>query len=439
MTTAAPPSGDIAVQAKPTIHPELVAAAADTPRKYKFRSKFLLAMAIFVAFNATMTFFQPIHFDPYKFSYKGWAWWTFNELRNTKRISNVALLGSSTMVSAVAGCDANYLNKGLDLTNHHQSVYLEDQFKKNFPGDYKTFSLAAPGQMPSDAYISLKGMVANSTRPDVVIYGLAPRDFVDSTLAAPGDTDAFKYVTRLVNIDEVAQRVFRNPFGKLDWLLQRTIYLYGYALDVRLALDELETNVLNKVLPRPWTKTPFTWWDRNKLLPNYMPAEIHPEAVMAGPIDRKTADAKFTDNTFEYLTRYNHPDKHTYKTQMYFLNKIAEFCHKERVELILVNMPIMLDNIRLLKPGGYMGYLQALREFGIVHNVAVYDLNDFARYARPDFHDTVHLNAFGGQKFLDDVANAVHRDPRVGAIVTMSGEHLARHKELASHRALQLF
>ena len=170
-----------------------------------------------------------------------------------------------------------------------------------------------------------------------------------------------------------------------------------------------------------------------------MPAEIHPEAVMAGPIDRKTADAKFIDNTVEYLTRYNHPDKHTYKTQMYFLNKIAEFCRKERMELIIVNMPIMLDNIRLLKPGGYVNYLQSLREFGVAHNLAVYDLNDFARYSRLDFHDTVHLNAFGGQKFLEDVSGAIQRDPRVGEIVTMSGEHLARHKELASRKALQVF
>lgn len=437
MTTAAAPESLVS-NAVPAVHPELLPSPSE-PRKYKFRSKFLLALAIFVAFNATMTFLQPVPFDPYKFSYKGWAWWTFNELRNTKRISNVALLGSSTMVSAVAGCDANYLKKGLDLTNHHQSVFLEDQLKRKFPGDYHTFSLAAPGQMPSDAYISLKGMVASSTRPDVVIYGLAPRDFIDSTLSAPGDTDTFKYVTRIVNIDDVAQRVFRNPYHKLDWLLQRTVYLYGYALDVRLALDEATCKFLNYALPRPWTKTPFTWWDRNRLLPNYMPAEIHPEAVMAGPIDRKAADAKFIDNTVEYLTRYNHPDKHTYKTQMYFLNKIAEFCRKERMELIIVNMPIMLDNIRLLKPGGYVNYLQSLREFGVAHNLAVYDLNDFARYSRLDFHDTVHLNAFGGQKFLEDVSGAIQRDPRVGEIVTMSGEQLARHKELASRKALQVF
>ena len=448
MSLAAPAKDEAAIRSS-KINEGLEPALALTPpdlnavqspaRKYRFRSKFLLAMAIFVAFNATLTFLTPFPFDPYKFNYKGWAWWTFNELRHTKRISNVALLGSSTMVSAVAGCDANHLNKGLDLTAHHQSCYLQEQLQKKLKGDFETFSLAAPGQMPSDAYITLKGMVASATRPDVVIYGVAPRDFIDSTLSAPGDTDAFKYVTRIVNIDDVAQRVWRNPFNKLEWLLQRCVYFYGYALDVRLFLDEIWTVVFDRVLPRPWTKTPFTWWDRQRLLPGYLPAEIHPEAVMAGPIDRATATSKFKDNTLEYLHRYNNPDIHTYKTQMFFLTKIAEFCRKERMELIIVNMPILLDNIRLLKPGGYIGYLQKLREFGFNHSVAVYDLNDFGRYGRDDFHDSVHLNAFGGQKFLDDVAGAIIKDPKVKEVVTMSGENLKRHKQIAERKPRLLF
>ncbi len=405
---------------------------APEKRKYRFRSKFLLAIAIFAAINASLTFFTPFPFDPYKFNYRGWAWWTFNELRHMSRVSNIALLGSSTMVSAAAGCDANYLGKGLDLTRHHRSVYLEDSFKRSFKGDFESFSLAAPGQMPSDAYITLKGMVASASRPDVVIYGVAPRDFIDSTLVAPGDTDAFKYLTRLVNIDDVAQSVFRSPWAKLDWLFQRNLYLYFYGLDLKLAIEEQSERFLNKVLPRPWSKTPFTWWDRQKLIPSYLPAEIHPDAVMAGPIDRATAESKYTDNTVEYRHRYSHPDKHTYKTQMYFLAKIAEFCRKERIELVIVNMPITLENIGLLKPGGYMGYLQGLRQFSIENKLSVYDLNDFNKFNKKDFHDTVHLNAFGGKKFFDSLSETIKTDPRVSAIVTMSGEHLAKHKEIAA-------
>ncbi|MBY0356736.1 MAG: hypothetical protein K2W82_01940 [Candidatus Obscuribacterales bacterium] len=401
------------------------------PKRFRLRSTFLVALAIFVCANAFLSFFMPIPFDIYKFNYRGWSWWTFNALREEKQVSNVVLLGSSTMVSALAGCDANYLQKGLDLTRHHHSRYLEDRLKKNIAGDIDIFSLAAPGQMPSDAYITLKAMVASATRPDVVIYGVAPRDFIDSTLSAPGDTDAFKYLTRIVNIDDVAARVFRSPFSKLDWFLQRAVYFYGYALDLRLSFLEGTDSVLNVVLPRPWTSTPFTWWDRQRLIPTYLPAEIHPEAIMAGPIDRKTADEKFTDNTLEYLQRYKNPDPHTYKTQTYFLSQLAQFCHKERIELIIVNMPITLENIRLLKPGGYIGYLQGLKEFAMKHDLSFFDLNDFGRYHKNDYHDSVHLNAFGGTKFFDDLADVVVKDKRLNTIVAMSAEHLAKHRQIA--------
>jgi hypothetical protein len=171
-----------------------------------------------------------------------------------------------------------------------------------------------------------------------------------------------------------------------------------------------------------------------------LPAEIQPDAVMAGPISRKQADEKYTDNTQEYLRRYSHPDIHTYRTQMFFLNKIAEFCRKERIELVVVNMPITPDNLRLLKPGGYRGYLQGLREFAIFNKLSgVYDLNNFAKYSHKDFHDTVHLNAFGGRKFFDDLTNAVRSDLRMREIIQMSGEHMAKNKKLASRESAPTF
>lgn len=419
--------------------PHSVASPTETaplsaePKKWKFRSTFLLAGAIFLAMNALMSFFTPFPFEPYKFNYKGWTWWTFNALRKSDRISNIALVGSSTMVSAIAGCDANFLKRGLDLTEHHRASYLEHLLKSRLPkGEFETFSLAAPGQMPSDAYISLKAMVATSSRPDIVIYGLAPRDFIDSTLSAPGDTDAFRYLTRIVGIDEVAQRVFRSPLSKLDWCFQRLIFMYGNSLDFRMALTDGVTAFVDTTLPRPWTKKPFTWWDRRDLLPGYLPAEIHPEAVMAGQIDLETAKSKYKDNTVEYIQRYKQPDDHVYKTQMYFMGKIADYCRKERIELVLVNMPVTIQNLRILKPEKYLDYLNKLQSFSMMQKISFYNLNDFSRYNQQDFHDSVHLNAFGGQKFFQDVSTAILKDTPVNELVTMAGEHLARQRAAAA-------
>jgi hypothetical protein len=397
------------------------------------KSLFILAFTLFLAVNFYFSF-RPINFDPYKFNYHGWAWWTMNDLKNSSQVHNVAVLGSSTMVSAIASSDANYLNKLLDLTSYHKVSYLDNELSSKLGGTFDSFNLAAPGQMPADAYLSLKAMVASSHRPDIVIYGVAPRDFIDSTLSSPSDTEPFKYFTRLVNIDDVAFAVFRSPFARLDWLLQRALYLYGYSLDFRMAFLDATQYIVNTAIAKPYSNNIFTWWHRVRMLPGYLPGEIQPKGVIAGPIDRKTAESRFSDNTIEYQQRYRSPDPHTYKTQMYFLRKLAQFCHRERIELILVNMPITDYNIGMLKPGIYMNYVQSLCEFGIKNNITFYNLCDIARYPRKDFHDSVHLNAFGGKKFFDDLVKSITTDKRTSIIMAMSSSQLATHRALASSK-----
>lgn len=397
----------------------------------KLRSTFLVAFAIFALGNIYCSFLNPFEFDPFKFSYRGWAWWTMNDLKRTASVHNVAVLGSSLMVSAVAGCDANYLKKSLDLTRYHHVTYLDDLLKKHIGGTFDTFNLSAPGQMPSDAYLALRAMVSTSSRPDVVVYGVAPRDFVDSMLSGPNDTDHFKYLTRFVNIDDVATHEFRSPWSKLEWCMQRLVFLYGNSLDFRLAFGDATTDAVNKFMPKPPTNHPFTWWDRTKILPRYMPAEIHPEAVMSTPLVAQ--GIKFADNTVEYKRRYSKPDPDTFKTQMYFLRKLAEFCQRERIQLVLVNMPIMQSNVALLDQQTYHQYLAELRKFAWNTGCTYYDLCDFARYNKSDYHDTVHLNAFGGKKLFDSLVTALKSEPRAANALAMSGMQLQRNIALTNH------
>jgi hypothetical protein len=405
-----------------------------TPERRGVHSHFMQALALFLAFNAYLSFCSPIHFDPYRCDYKGWAWWTMDDLRHSKEIHNVAVLGSSTMVSAMAGCDANFLNRILDLTRYHRLSYLDAQLTNKFGGSFNSFSLAAPGQMPSDAYLALKAMVASANRPDVVLYGLAPRDFIDRTLSGPNDTEPFKYLTRIVNIDDVAGAVFRSPWARLEWFIGRVLYMYGFASDFRLATKDGITRTLAGWLPAPFTNKPFTWWDRVRMLPAYMPGEIHPEAVMAGTIDEATARSQYKDNTLEYQQRYKSPDPRTYRTQMFFLHKLAQYCHKERIELVLANMPITFYNANMLRPGIYIRYVQALKEFAIMNDIVFYDLCDFSKYHQEDFHDSVHLNAFGARKFFDALVAMLTVDQRPSAKLAISGLELQHHTALAAGR-----
>lgn len=427
-------SGQLSVQSVPpagitsgditNVHPEAHGA------HHARLSTFMATALIFVAINGLLSLLTPFYFDQYKFPYRGWSWWTFQDLRSDRQVHNVALLGSSLMVSAVSGCDARYLNRPLDLTSYHKCAFLDKELQKRFGGSFSTFNLSGPGHMPSDAYLSLRAMVNTAHRPDVVIYGLAPRDFIDSSLSSPVDTEPFRFLKRLSHIDDVAPGLFRSPLGKLDWLLQKSEYLYEHSLDVQLLLTECTEKVVNKLFPEPKSNHPFNYWDRVRIMPNYKYGEIHPLAVMAQPQDPATVEYK--DNTSEYLDRYRNPDPLNYQVQLYFLRKLAMFCKKERIELVLVNMPITPQNITILKPWIYLSYIAALREFSTAYDVPAYEMNDFSIYKHEDYHDSVHLNASGGTKFFEQVTRILDANKRTREAMRLAGQELERHRSVAT-------
>ncbi len=401
----------------------------ESPLRAGRYSIFNVALAIFVVANMVLSFSQPIEFDKFKFPYQGWAWWTFNDLRNSSDEHNVALLGSSLMVSAVNNSDAMYMQKELNLAKYHNAVYLDKLLAEKFGGSFKTYNLAAPGQMPSDAYMTLHAMLKTHQRPDVVIYGVAPRDFYDSSMDSPVDTEPFKFLHRLVNLDDSWNKLFKSPFDKLNFILERDVWLYGNALDISMRASEKLEAFLDKYAPAPYGRGAFTYWDRIKLLPAYKAGEIHPLAVVAPPQDPNKPPT-FQDNTPEYRERYKNPDPKNYDIQHYFLNKLVELCKRERIELVIVNMPITLENIRVLGSYRYMGYVNSLRTMN-KGTMRAFDLNDFSLYSLNDYADGVHLNAFGGNKLFKQLVEIMNATYRTRLALEASGHHMARRKAIA--------
>lgn len=402
----------------------------ESPLRAGRYSVFNVALAIFIVANLLMSFSPPIEFDKFKFPYQGWAWWTFNDLRTSSEEHNVALLGSSLMVSAVNNSDAMYTQKELNLASYHKAVYLDKLLSEKFGGTFRTYDLAAPGQMPSDAYMTLHAMLKTHQRPDVVVYGVAPRDFYDSSMSSPVDTEPFKFLHRLVNLDDSWNKLFKSPFDKLNFILEREVYLYGNALDFSMVASEKLETFLNKYAPPPIGRGLFTYWDRVKLLPAYKAGEIHPLAVRITP-QNPAEPPTFSDNTPEYKERYKNPDPKNYDIQHYFLVKLVELCKRERIELLVVNMPITLDNIRVLGSYKYMGYVHSLRKLAKDYKVHAFDLNDFALYTHNDYADGVHLNAFGGTKLFKQLVGIMGGTYSTSLALEASGHHMERRKGIA--------
>jgi hypothetical protein len=89
-------------------------------------------------------------------------------------------------------------------------------------------------------------------------------------------------------------------------------------------------------------------------------------------------------------------------------------------------MPIAKENIAVLKPETYLKFVFALQQFAIDQKVATYDLNDFNHFDKSDYHDYVHLNAFGAKKLFDSLVYTLKNAPHTNLALRMAGQELIR-------------
>lgn len=386
------------------------------------KSSAIAALSFFLVLNIVLALSQPFKFDKYEFPYQGWAWWVMKDLRQDTNTYNVAFLGSSLTVASLNTADATHYKENLDLTEYHKCRLLDETLKKEIGGNFKTFNLSGPGQMPSDAYLSLQAMVNLGKTPQIVFYGVAPRDFIDSELSGPQDTEPFRYLNRVVELNDSEKMVFRSPLDKINRALENNTYFYKNAIDLQMSISSIYESLIDKVAPVKAADR-FTFWDRKKLLPEYKKGEFHKFAHMCNPEDLSKS-SEYIDNSIEYIHRYKKPNITAFKTQMYFMNKIANYCDQHGIKLIVINMPITQDNLKLLKKEHYNYFLDKMISFADKTNTHFFDLNDHSVFIKEDFHDGVHMNARGGIKFIEKLARAIKQSRKTNEIVYSAGQNL---------------
>lgn len=413
-----------AVRPEPEL--KLDQSSAKTTRK-PMLSAALAAMILFGILNVYLAVQNPIQFDRYQFPYKGWAWWIMQDLKGDKSPHNLAFLGSSLTVSALNSADATYYDKSVDMVYYHKTRYFDEKLTKALEANsdqnltFDTFNLSIPGQMPSDALMTLMAMIETGHKPDVIVYGVAPRDFIDSELAGPQDTEPFTYLSRIVDISPFENEIFTGPFDKINLALQKNIYFYKFAADFQIEAGKLYQRLIDRLAPDPDKSKPFTYWDRVKLFPEYKKGEFHPYANMCAPSDL-SKPMEYIDNSIEYVHRYKRMNPVAFETQMNFLGRLADFTDKNGITLVLINMPITTDNLKLLKKEYYDRYWSRLKPFGERKNTVLFDMNDHTVFKKPeDFHDGVHMNARGGLKFIDHLVESMTQSPRVKEALLLSG------------------
>lgn len=414
-----------------------VTKAASLRADYKspLLSRFCAAILAFLLLNAILAQSKAFRFNPFDYPSKGWTWWLIKDLKDRGGQFNIALFGSSLMMSAVTSCDSQYLRQALPANNHRSADYLESKLKAKFKGSFRTFNFATPGQMPSDACLLLRALLFLGHKPDVIVYGLAPRDFIDNTLAEPSDTEPFEYLKRIVQTDDLADHLYDSWINRLSFSLENSLFLCRYAPDIKMRVWSAMEKLLATVVPRFERQPPFTCWDRIKLLPDYKPMENSAYTFRefhGSNYNEMAFDHWSTDNTQDYVQRYRYPNEHGFSSQCYFLKALTETCKQKKIELILVNMPLSASNIALFTSGRYARFLSRLQDFANANHIVLYNFCDTKRYPDSSFRDSVHLNALGGRQLFDQLSDRLSNDTAVNYKCVISGQQFAQQRRLSS-------
>lgn len=345
--------------------------------------------------------------DPYNSPNRSWVWWAVQDFRKAtaspESKPDVVLLGSSLMMAALHGGDATFLNLPQNVAFHHRAQILEELLQKKTGTRVNTFAFAIGGQMASDAYALTSTLLSGPNQPKAIIYGIAPRDFMDNTLASPASTETFRYMSRLGGLQDVGWQSRTGFWEQAEYGLAQLSALYEHRLDFVYLQNKYVKEILKHTLAFKNLDEVHTPFPLRKLALLELPEDQGPNDLMILPF--KKEEYKFDDNLNEYRMRYRAFKPKQFEMQLAFLERMLKFCHERGTAVYLVNMPLTQDNVGLMPPGFYDNYKRRIASLAQNFGAVVVDMHDPATFSKDLFADSVHMNGAGGVKFFQVLAD----------------------------------
>ena len=364
------------------------------------RSKFFIAVLAFGALSIVAGVCQFWQAKPTDYPYRSWTAWAIDDFLHQQQKPDLVFMGSSLMLVPLAGVDADFLNRRLDGSQHHRSLYFENGYREKTGFQPRTFNFALPGEMPSDAYMITDFLLKDDRRPQVLVYGVGPRDFMDNLLPSPAATDPFRFLSRFGDISSYAPLMMPQFNERLSYELGRAVYFYGHKIDLADRFCAVAAKQVNHVAPLPDSVKPASHEVIAHLLPEYRPFELQKGEAFFRPSSAAELN-NFVDNVGEYRKRYKTLKRETFNTQLKFFHDTLQTARERGIQVVVVAMPITDINRGLLSASSWNAYHSSIQNIAASEGATFIDSEQETAFNRSDFGDTVHLHSRGGKHFID--------------------------------------
>ncbi len=318
---------------------------------------------------------------------------TVQGFQELTRRPTVVLLGSSLIMHPFWSMDAESNKHIDDIFHHHRSITLEKELASLGCPSERTYSFAVFGEMASDAYIYVEEYLKGAKKPDVLVFGVAPRDFGDSFLTAPMATFTFKKVVGLNNFGRYSNTFLPGWQDKADFVAAHVCYFYGKRWRLQ---HEIEKGLakIGGVLGQT----------------SFQPVSALSAGGQAGWMMTGLTKERWEASEKEYRQRYRGIGDKDLSLQFTFLEKLLAVCRERGIKVILINMPLTEINRALLPNDFYSGFRKHLANVANQFpNTQLIDLGESKAFIHEDYWDTAHLGNLGGHKLLRYTLPALER------------------------------
>ncbi|MBU6455336.1 MAG: DUF1574 domain-containing protein [Cyanobacteria bacterium REEB67] len=414
---------------------EKLGAAAKTPPSAAWRTSFvLLGLLLFALADFSLRLVY--HPDQLSSPYRSWIYAAVADYPVSGPKPDIVILGSSLMVAAVNDGDATTLGQNIDATTHHRSITLERALACGEPTATKkkqnkaappvrTQSFAIGGQMASDAYAILRALFGQESsqesslndykasikkrfvKPKLIVWGIAPRDFLDATFLDPYSSTTVTYLDKISsNHDALGTR---KPYFWHE--IEHFCDLICYSYDQREHLLVVQKDLIYRLLAdmglvsRADLGTVKTPQELLRIARRELPEDNGINQWVVKP--QTSPITQFEDNSKEYTARYKPYKEKLFNSQLDYLQKFLLLAKGLGIKVVLVNMPLTPDNMALIPEGRYGEYLSKVQALSSQSQARFIDLNRDRIFTRQYFNDPVHLNGYGSQRFFTMVGKMI--------------------------------
>lgn len=375
------------------------------------KSRALTVIVVVLAVNFALACFNPFGKTTVEELPKDHSWisWALQDFLAQPNPSDVVFIGSSLVLHPLTMLDARHLNKTLDYTSHHRSVYTEDQIEKRLGvGNARCFNFAMPGGMVSDDWMIVESLMKGDRKPKVIVLGLTARDFIDNKVRHAGTTPVFEYLSKSIDMEPVLDLAWPQLADRKDYLIGKIAYLWEVKPAVQALLSDAARAFANDMC---LTSGGAQFSDSQ--LEKLLAADVSTNLERGMMVERPDTHKDFIDNTVEYADRYRDRHDSLFKAQRLFFEKLLASAKERDIRVLVLNMPLTTLNVKMLPAGVYDEYLATVRDAANRYGFAFADLHDDTRFPSSVFYDTVHLNANGGQRLVDAIVDEFGRDKSI--------------------------